>query len=109
MPRKILINECYGGFSFSEEAKFLYKTATQHIPKDKNWYMDTDVKRDDPVLIDIVERMGFKAAGGALAELAIIEIPDDVPEDGWVIKNFDGKEWVAEKHRTWGTDCSSLD
>ena len=34
-------------------------------------------------------------------KLKIVEIPDDVPEDGWTIQDYDGKEWVAEKHRTW--------
>ena len=31
--------------------------------------------------------------------LKIIEIPDDVD---WIIEEYDGNEWVAEKHRTWG-------
>ena len=32
------------------------------------------------------------------ANLKMVEIPDDVE---WEIADYDGKEWVAEKHRTW--------
>jgi hypothetical protein len=28
----------------------------------------------------------------------VIEIPDDVE---WEVEEYDGLEWVAEKHRTW--------
>jgi len=30
--------------------------------------------------------------------LKIVEIPADVD---WVLMEYDGCEWVAEKHRTW--------
>ena len=33
------------------------------------------------------------------SDLKIIEIPDDVE---YTIKEHAGREWVAEKHRTWG-------
>ena len=32
------------------------------------------------------------------SELKVVEIPDDVEYD---IQEYDGNEWVAEKHRTW--------
>jgi hypothetical protein len=32
------------------------------------------------------------------ATLKIVEIPDDVD---WIIQEYDGTEWVAERHRTW--------
>jgi hypothetical protein len=101
MPRKILLNRCYGGFSLSKAAKNQYKTATQHVSRPPHWYMDQDVRRDDPVLIEIVEKMGLDKASGSFAKLAIIEIPDDVPVDGWTVQDYDGVEWVAENHRTW--------
>jgi hypothetical protein len=101
MPRKVLLNRRYGGFNLSEDAKKQYMAATQHVPKDRNWYANTDIVRDDPVLIEIVEKMGLVAAAGMFSSLIIVEIPDDVPEDGWIIEDYDGMEWVAEKHRTW--------
>lgn len=101
MPRKIVINRCYGGFNLSHAVKTLYKQATEDIPKPQNWHIIADVKRDDPVLIQIIERMGVQSAGGEFSRLRIIEIPDDVPQDGWIIQDYDGMEWVAEKHRVW--------
>ena len=56
-----------------------------------------DISRDDPVLIEVIEELG-DAANGEHAELAIVEIPDDVE---WEISEYDGSEHVAEKHRVW--------
>ena len=53
--------------------------------------------RDDPILIQVVEELG-ETANGRCASLKIIEIPDDVE---WTIGEYDGQEWIAEKHRTW--------
>ncbi len=33
------------------------------------------------------------------AKLKVVEIPDDVD---WEVENYDGIEWIAEKHRIWG-------
>jgi hypothetical protein len=101
MPRQIVINRSYGGFCLSERAKTMYKEATKDIPRHANWYINQDVPRDDPILIRIVTELGLKASAGTHANLKIIEIPDDVPADGWIIQDYDGLEWVAEKHRTW--------
>lgn len=101
MPRKIVLNRGYGGFSLSPEVKQLYTEATRDITRPPNWFMNTDVRRDDPVLIQIIEKVGLDSAGGGFARLRIIEIPDDVPPDGWIIQDYDGMEWVAEKHRIW--------
>jgi hypothetical protein len=56
-----------------------------------------EIERDDPALVQAVEELG-EEANGDFAELAIVEIPDDVI---WDIDEYDGKEWVAEQHRTW--------
>ena len=55
------------------------------------------IKRDDPVLVDIVREMG-EAADGDYARLKIVQLPADVD---WTIAEYDGQEWVAEQHRTW--------
>jgi len=54
--------------------------------------------RDCPVLVQIVEEMG-ELANGRCAQLAVVEIPDGVEYE---IKEYDGNEYVAEVHRTWG-------
>lgn len=105
MPREIVINRCYGGFSLSDQAKTMYEDATKDVPRSKYWYIDQDIDRDDPILIRIVRELGDKQAGGARTKLKIIEIPDDVPADGWIIQEYDGMEWVAERHRSWGGRC----
>jgi len=56
-----------------------------------------DIPRNDDLLIRLVEEMG-QEAGGRFASLKIVEIPDGVD---WQIEEYDGAEWVAEKHRTW--------
>lgn len=88
---KIVINKCFGGFGLSAVAESIY---AQESGKDISVY---EIPRDDPILVSIVESMG-EAADGAFAELKVIEIPDDVE---WQIDEYDGTEWIAEKHRTW--------
>ena len=58
---------------------------------------DSDIERDDPTLVQVVTELGT-AADDRYSELEIVEIPDDVK---WQIEEYDGKEWVAEVHRTW--------
>ena len=62
-------------------------------------FYDRDVARDDPILIQVVEELGGEKASGRYAELKVIEIPDDVK---WMVCEYDGNEWIAEEHRTWG-------
>ena len=112
---KIVINNCYGGFSLSEEAIELYltkkglefsKEKSQHfsligynyfVKGQEDWY-DRHIDRDDPVLVEVVEVLGEKA-NGSCADLKVVEIPDGIE---WQLEEYDGNEWVAEAHRTWG-------
>lgn len=118
--RKIVINKCHGGFSLSHEATLRYHrySGTQiywrdldpgnpHSPRiyhldpectDQHYWSDHDILRDDPVLIRVVEELGGYDAGGQAAELKIVTIPADVD---WIVQDYDGMEWVAERHRTW--------
>ena len=90
----VVINTCYGGFGLSGRAVRDYKDMAG-ITDDK-WY-ERDIPRDDPYLIKIVRDLGM-AANGAHANLKIVELPPDVE---WQIEEYDGNEWVAEKHRIW--------
>ena len=56
-----------------------------------------DIDRTDEDLIKVVENLKEKA-NTMCSELKIIDIPDDVD---WEIEEYDGMEWVSEKHRTW--------
>ena len=57
-----------------------------------------EVDRHDPRVIQVIEEMGEKA-NGACADLKVVEVPDGTDYE---IGEYDGREWVAEKHETWG-------
>lgn len=44
-----------------------------------------------------VEKLKEKA-NGECASLFVVKIPCDVE---YTIEEYDGKEWIAEQHRTW--------
>lgn len=123
MGTKIVINKCYGGFDLSPEAKlrlyelgeksclsdaedyfgdnlsqFKEKTSIRTIfTPDGKYVITTNIARDNPNLIKVVEELGLKA-NGKFAELKIVEIPDNVE---WEIDEYDGMESIHEKHRVW--------
>ena len=78
---KVVINDCFGGFSVSEKAKEML-----------GWDSVYDCEsRDDPELIRVVEQLG-EEANGAYANLEIVEIPDEATD--WRIFDYDGAESV---------------
>ena len=89
---KIVINRRHGGFGLSPSALADY-CARKGIAETSVW----DIARDDPDLVYIVETQGHQC-WGTHAELKVVEVPNDVD---WQIDEYDGLEWVAEKHRTW--------
>lgn len=95
---KIVINRCHGGFGLSEKAQKLF--CQYSMIEWNDWREDWsyyDIERNDQYLVRVVEELG-DIANGRFSELKIVEIPDDVE---WQIDEYDGLEWVAEKHRTW--------
>lgn len=109
---KVVINRDFGGFGLSDLAMQLYLTRKEipyhmtkkptytffHAPGDEETvYYEYDFDRNDPVLVAIVEELG-EEANSRYSSLKIVEIPEDVE---WEIGEYDGREWVAEKHRTW--------
>ena len=89
---KIVINACYGGFELSKEALALFSERSGTTIT-----YEGNIERNNPILVEIVEQLG-EAADGNYAELKVVDIPDDVQ---WQVEEYDGNEWVAEKHRTW--------
>lgn len=88
MEKKIVINACFGGFELSKKAMSILG---------EGYAYERDIQRDDPELVRVVEALGEEASG-MFAQLKVIQIPEDV---AWEIKEYDGSEHVAEKHRTW--------
>lgn len=91
---KVVINQCYGGFSLSKDAIKEYEKRTNKLESE---FYDRYIDRDDKDLVAIVEEMG-EAANGSCADLNVVEIPDGI---SWKIEEYDGYEHVAETHRTW--------
>lgn len=69
---------------------------------DNEWkiysFNEKNISRTDEDLISVVEQLKEKT-NTICSKLKIVEIPDDVD---WEIEDYDGAEWVSEKHRTWG-------
>ena len=88
---KVVINKCYGGFGLSKKAYEYLGLAWD------GYGCKYDNNRTDPKLVECVETLG-DIANGWLAELKVVEIPDDVE---WYIDEYDGIECIAEAHRIW--------
>jgi hypothetical protein len=65
--------------------------------EEKSYFSERDIQRNDETLVQVVMELGNQA-NGTCSDLRIVEIPDNI---GWEIEDYDGKEWVSEKHRTW--------
>ena len=95
MSIKILYNDCYGGFEFSNEFLEEYKARTG---KALNTYsalfrQGPNSIRCDPIAVAIVEERGSAWASGSHSEIAIREIPA-VFARYWTIDEYDGDETV---------------
>lgn len=121
--RKIVINDCYGGFGLSHEGIVEYakrkgfdlkwkkgrkdknysteplngKSFLVNYQVDGKYFYAGDIERDDPDLIAVVQEIGKKANGNC-SSLKIVEIPDGVK---WIVEEYDGTEWIAEQHERW--------
>ena len=92
---KILYNDYYGEFTFSEAFLTEYKVRTG---KDINmttalFHIGRNSIRCDPDAISIVEERGSAWSSGQSSELAIREIPE-VFAQYWEIDEYDGNETV---------------
>lgn len=81
------------------DSEFVTYTYTSSDASEDSYFSDRDIPRDDPDLVAVVDELG-RAADGKYCTLEVVEIPADVE---WVIEEYDGLEWVAEKHLTWNT------
>ncbi|CAB4138177.1 hypothetical protein UFOVP328_370 [uncultured Caudovirales phage] len=115
--RRIVINRQHGGFGLSWDAQIAYleRVGISYDLEDRdsrddtrryghmikltngNFWSDKDIARDDPVLVALVREMGTDVNSN-FANLKVVKIPGDVE---WTIDEYDGMEWVAEKHRIW--------
>lgn len=101
---KVVVNHCWGGFSLSPEGVEALLNAKKELTdeevKDTRECSGRNLRRNDPILVKLVEEKGSKFMSGELAQLEVVEIPDSL-EDFWIEDN-DGAERVVEPHRSWG-------
>jgi hypothetical protein len=115
--QKIVINDEAGGFDLSGKAIILarllsgnpqwqdaiiegelYPENPSKVAKYTHVSRMSD-KRDDVILVKIVEILGSKEASGEHAKLKIVQVPAGI---NWKIIECDnGYEYIEEKHRTW--------
>lgn len=88
--------ECYPGEPLTPEDTFLIHYYRGQVAE-ANYWIPSDVLRDDPALLQVVEELEEEASRKP-SKLRIVEIPDGVD---WKIEEHDGLEHVAEKHQTW--------
>jgi hypothetical protein len=87
---KVVINDGYGGFALSEEAKKMLAELQGKKTSDINEYSE-NLKRHDADLIRVVEYFG-KKSGGICSQLKIVEIPKNIE---YTISEYDGWETVV--------------
>lgn len=105
---KVVYNACYGGFSLSDEAVEMYLnlkglkytkikekwgSSSYDVEENKNFY-DRRIERDDPVLVQVVEKLGDKA-NSECAKLRIEDLPKGTL---YRITEYDGYESIETKY-----------
>ena len=120
---KIAVNKCFGGFSVTREVVDKLRKKGHKItvigemysdgsgPRKASFYeenyhlsnIDFGIDGDDynkhrchTDLIEAIETT--KKPSGSMAEIEIVEIPDDVD---WELDEYDGIETIREKSRSW--------
>lgn len=113
MSTKVVINRCFGGFGLSEDAQkeylrrkgLKYRTEPsgyQSLPdyiyiedgtKEGKFFSAYEIERDDPILVEIVEKWGDRA-NGEYAKLEVEEIATGVM---YRIEEYDGNEHIEYK------------
>jgi len=101
LTRKGIEYDIVGGDTPSDGSIFIHESFYHkgHAGNNSFYLSDIDymMNRADPDLIYVIETLGDEA-NGPCASLKVIEIPDDIQ---WQINEYDGREWIAEEHRTW--------
>tara|TARA_Y100000034_G_scaffold82626_1_gene98979 strand:- start:2966 stop:3331 length:366 start_codon:yes stop_codon:yes gene_type:complete len=99
--RKVVYNNCYGGFSISEECiRFLADRGNEEciaLVDNRDWHRgaslyDSVLPRHDALLVIAVETLGSERASGRSANLAVHTLKGD----RYYIDEYDGSEAVIE-------------
>ena len=86
---KVVVNNCYGGFSISDDAVTWMREHGSAIEYGDNYA--TGIPRHDPILVACVEALG-ETVNGMVAELTVVTIEGSQ----YRIHEYDGMESVQE-------------
>jgi hypothetical protein len=100
---KIVYNACFGGFGLSGAAMKRYAELKGYTVESEHGYSyvldetgkrfsDDDIRRDDPILVQVVEELGDEA-NTRFSELRIRDLPSGTK---YRIEEYDGNESVCE-------------
>ena len=84
---KVLINSCYGGFSFSED----FINHINSLTKNQLVNHYDLFARNNQFLVEEAIKFGLEKASGMCAKLSIVEIPDGLD---YYINEYDGYEHI---------------
>lgn len=101
---EVMYNACYGGFNFSElvveeyyKAKGILDFKDKKLPRSLH-----RIDRADPVMIEVVKRLGDKASG-LCAKIKLIEVPRKFAAHYRLVE-YDGYEGVEVDLETYKFD-----
>ena len=86
---KILVNTCYGGFTFNDD---FVKALPKFEGLDEIDIRYGNFKRNDINIIKSVEDFGIENVSGSYSSIKIVEIPEESTD--WTINEYDGTETV---------------
>jgi hypothetical protein len=91
---KVIYNDCYGDFGFSDAFLAEYKVRTGHTITDRRLFVrGNDCIRVDPVAIALLEERGSEWASAEGAHLNLYEC-SDIFAGYWEIEEYSGNETV---------------
>ena len=110
--KKVAVRCHQNGFDLSLEARFWLRangaldgvtdenSDAEYFVQHCYEYQKCGKTRHDPLFIRLLEEFGYHAFESGIVSLRLVEIPDDVE---YQIERCGDIEWVAEKHRSWGS------
>lgn len=89
--RKVVYNNCFGGFGLSLEAEKLYCKYANVKEGEINGILRLELSRHDKALVKVVEELEEKANGS----FAVLKIKELAKEEKYFIDEYDGHEVVV--------------
>lgn len=85
---KVVINTCFGSFGLSKKA--IARLTELGVVYDSEYDYSYDMKRHDPLLLQVVEELGHEA-GADYSKLMVEEISSPL----YIIREYDGRETLV--------------